>query len=776
MEGCAEMEEIRKERLGRKSGKWLALPLAVAVCLQAGCGGTGTGGVPAGESRVEERESAGNFMAETGEGEKGAEEGLENGPEKESENEPEKESENKSEKKAGDSPRVVGRKVPAGNLELTSVSLPFHEQEAGEDTVVSVGSLEIILPVGWEAEERVSGDGVAQYVLKDVHSRCEGGGIEGHKDGYEHDIVITPYRIERMPERNCQLAAEMSGYFPVPLLWGIAGSTGNTKTGEIDGCWLQGENKELCEEEYFLFSENGSGGMELFHIREGGYQITAYGNEIEAFDDFMDGGLVWTNGGTYPVHRILENRKEAYFRLDGNRNDPLFLVAQDGTEKITVYRMGDYGTQVCTQTLDGVFSLDFMGIADLNQDGYEDIVCKNWVLDSADKPDDWEEYDFDGYLWDAQKHMFSYVDGREMLEKYGSFWEEMWEGWEETQNYAGIVPEELTDYVAEYLLKSREELQSAMSALVSDEELSLEEVEMLAEENAEIKREFLRTVSQHSGIGIWLWVDADNDGIGDIFLCQYLGGTLGPVSYYLFRGTEDGHYELTSSHEQLKEEFGFLQWEGKNYLAKTTWDFGKKCVNGISLECYENGRHRGGVWLAVTAKEGENARNITTSYVADEKYRDLASGMEEFAKMYEIGSRTSGGTAEEACGDSGHDRRCDMDNDGILEEYRVSLWQTTNYYTVDSLTFQSEDEKLRGTVYDMIRGEDAAGIPLNLWVDETEYGNVVYILYEEGLYDFHICGYLLTGEGRKLLQVDCLTQTEVTPQKVETLEGYTMKG
>ena len=735
------MKGIMKERVGRKRGKRVVRLLAAAVCLQTGCGGSETEGPQAEESRVEEQESAGRFMEET------------------------------------------------GDLELAPVPLPFHVQETGEDTVVSVGSLEIILPVGWEAEERVSGEGVAQYVLKDVHSRCEGDEIEGHKDGYEHDIVITPYRIERMPEWNCQLAAQMRGYFPVPLLWGIAGSTGNTKTSEIDGCWLQGENKELCEDEYFLFSENETGGMELFHVREGGFEITAYGNDVEAFDDFMDGGLVWTNGGTYPVHRIPGNRTETYFRLDGNGNDPLFLAVQDSTDKVTVYQMGDCGTQVCTQKLDELFLVDYMGIADFNRDGYGDIVCKNWVLDPANMADDWEEDDYDGYLWDAEKCVFSYVEGREMLEKYGSFWEEIRkerEGMrkereevrkerEEMRNPAGGVPEGLTDYVSEYLLKSREELQAAMSALVSDEELTLEEVEALAEENAEIKREFLRIVSNNIGTGIWLRVDADNDGTEDIYLCQYLGGTLGPVTFYLFRGTEDGHYVLTSEYEQLKEEFGFLQWEGKNYLAKTTWDFTKKCVNGISLECYEDGRHRGGVWLAITAKEGENARSIAASYVADEKFRDLASGMEEVAREYEIGERMPAGTAEEA-GDLGYDRRCDVDNDGILEEYCVSLWQTTNYYTVDSLTIQSEDEEVRERIYGMISGDDVEGIPLNLWVDETEYGNVVYVLYEEGLYDFHICGYLLTEECRKLLQVDCRTQTEVTPQKVEALEGYTVKG
>lgn len=108
-----------------------------------------------------------------------------------------------------------------------------------------------------------------------------------------------------------------------------------------------------------------------------------------------------------------------------------------------------------------------------------------------------------------------------------------------------------------------------------------------------------------------------------------------------------------------------------------------------------------------------------------------------------------------------------MDNDGVTERYEVSVWQTTNYYTVDCLSFRAEENELEESVR-QLAGTEELGTPKGLWVDESEYGNVVFMLYEEGLYDFHICGYLLSGAaGRKLLQVDCLVQTEVTFEPVD---------
>lgn len=337
----------------------------------------------------------------------------------------------------------------------------------------------------------------------------------------------------------------------------------------------------------------------------------------------------------------------------------------------------------------------------------------------------------------------------------------------EIQQMPALIPEELTSYLSQYLLQDKTVIRDIMSPLVSDREMSLEEVKELADNNVDMKNALHEIASTYQGRGIWLETDADNDGINDIFLCEYLGGTLHIVYYSLFTGREDGSYELTDCHTELQKEFSFIQWEGKNYLAKTTYEFTKKEINGISLECYENGRYQGGVWLAITAKEGTGARDIQTTYAKGSKYQGLKNTLETFAAHHLSGSQVPHGTAEREEKDAGYRRICDIDNDGKTEEYNVSLWMTSNYYTVDHLSFDAKDDALTQRVYDIINEDGIQGIPMYLWVDETEYGNITYILYEEGLYDFHILGYLLSeSDSLKLIQTDCHVQTQITLQEM----------
>lgn len=230
---------------------------------------------------------------------------------------------------------------------------------------------------------------------------------------------------------------------------------------------------------------------------------------------------------------------------------------------------------------------------------------------------------------------------------------------EEVNNRDAQIPDELNAYLAEVLSKSMEEQAEILAAMVSDRELTSDEVEELAEKNSAIEKE-LTAIDTYKGTGIWLEVDADNDGIEDIFLCEFLGGSLGNVSYCLFKGNGEGEYEFTDVQEELKEEFGFIRWEGKNYLLKTTWEFTKKCVNGLSVERYENGTYQGGVWNAITAKE--DARDIQTSYLENEEYQSLADMLEEYAKQYQYSFHSLYGTAESEC-EGDYKRSSDLDND-----------------------------------------------------------------------------------------------------------------
>ena len=182
----------------------------------------------------------------------------------------------------------TGEETGVGPLELIPADLEFSVAKAE----ASIGSFSIAMPSGWKIEQRISEEGIKQYVLTDIHSACADEETnfhrtEGHRDGYEHEIIITPYVISRMPEQTLQLAAEMKRYFPVPILGGIKGAV---KTQEIEGCWMHGKNRDAGEEEYFIFSESETGQKELFHVMDGDSSVTSYQNDVESFQDFLKEG------------------------------------------------------------------------------------------------------------------------------------------------------------------------------------------------------------------------------------------------------------------------------------------------------------------------------------------------------------------------------------------------------------------------------------------------------------------------------------------------------
>ncbi len=663
------------------------------------------------------------------------------------------------------------------NVEFFQSPFAYSEQKEGDDTIVSIGSLTITLPVGWKIETRQE-DGMIQYVLVDIHSQCENEEIKGHKEGYEHEIVITPYEIPQMPEDTLQLAAVMKEYFPVPILYGLKG-TG--KTEEIKGCWMHGENLDTKEREYFLFSgesfsEERSTRRELFHVRENIY--TAYQNEVEGFAEFLDNELVGISDELITDCNSL--KMEYYYSFNRQGEDSLFAVMEQSNSSqkrdgaIAVYQQGNYDTPIVSLTPQEFYP-DRIKVLDIDRDGNDDFICRYWLLNPLTSLSSVDDMAFDGYLWDEEQNTFLYTAGDVMLAEYSYMWKRR--DAPDFQKRAELIPEGLIAYLSEHLLDGEEELHNAILPLVSDRELTIEEVQKLAEDNVDIKNEMLSTAISIDRSGIWLQVDADNDGIEDIYLREFMGGTMGYVYSYLFTGREDGSYELTDGLRERWEEFYFIDWEGKNYLAKITYDFGKKVYNGISMEYYENGIYQGGVWLTITLKEGDDCREIRTSYLKGENYQSIEEKLLGFSREYQIEERVGPGTAETEFEEDEYSeyirRSCDLDNDGEAEEYQMSFFQANGYYTVSHIKFYSNDEEINTCVKRMLDEEKVYGIPINMWIDKTEYGNMIFILYEEGLCDFHICGWLMSENGEeKLIQVDCKIQTEVTPNVLYKESGW----
>lgn len=125
------------------------------------------------------------------------------------------------------------------------------------------------------------------------------------------------------------------------------------------------------------------------------------------------------------------------------------------------------------------------------------------------------------------------------------------------------------------------------------------------------------------------------------------------------------------------------------------------------------------------------------------------------------------GTAEKENNESDYNRSSDINNDGSVEQYDISLWQTTNYYTVDSLSFIPESKDACIAMYDIAQEDDGSGTCMNLWVDKTDYGNITYVLYEKtSMISIFAAISSRLIKYQKLIQTDCHVQTEVTVRKI----------
>lgn len=641
-------------------------------------------------------------------------------------------------------------------IEQISPELMVAEKDGVEDILFSYFA--VSLPEGWDAKLRENENKKMQCIIKDVHNEESGEEDKKHVPFYEHEIIITAYEISGMPENPLRLVERLKQYFTVPVLYSVEPVD---TTAEIAGtCWLYGKNRQKQEFEYFFFADCGDDRWELYHVAES--TNTSIDYEIESFGDFLDEGLVTITNKIEKKTYGREQKAQDYFLWKGSANEQLLVVMEwDRDVVIHAYKRDDYSEPISTVAVKS-FNPGHIIIKDLDMDGDDDFLYKYWETEIAKEG----ENDFEGCIWDEEKQRFTQLSHEEML-KQSIFLQEAQKTAQEEfalseEKIQAAIPKELIGYLSEYLLKSREELQTIMQPMVSDRELTIEEVQALAADNPCIKSKLLEIASCPWGMGTWLKTDADNDGVTDVFLCEYLGGSLGSVYYSLFQGQEDGSYLLTDERELLKEEFAFITFEGKQYMARTTWEFTKKLYDGIALDYYENGQYQGTAWIKIAEKTGEGARSTKLVYMADERYEKLCEGLNAFSLKYDSDIEEPVGTAEQEIETTeSYDRLCDIDNDGEDEYYHSYIWMSSNYYTVDYLIFSMQDEEKSNRINDVLF-EDETGVPLYVWVDETDFGNITYVLQEDGLYDFHINGFLITKDNYvKVIQTNCSVQTQI---------------
>ena len=97
------------------------------------------------------------------------------------------------------------------------------------------------------------------------------------------------------------------------------------------------------------------------------------------------------------------------------------------------------------------------------------------------------------------------------------------------------------------------------------------------------------------------------------------GGSLGSNSRVFLKGQKDGSFVKTDVWENITQELIFIEFEGKNYLLETTYDYNKKYTNGFLISAFEDGvcRERASILLTNDGYE-------TDIELSDPGYEELA--------------------------------------------------------------------------------------------------------------------------------------------------------
>ncbi|MDE7131836.1 MAG: hypothetical protein K2O65_08555 [Lachnospiraceae bacterium] len=296
---------------------------------------------------------------------------------------------------------------------------------------------------------------------------------------------------------------------------------------------------------------------------------------------------------------------------------------------------------------------------------------------------------------------------------------------------------------------------SYLSSAAIGRELTKDEILALAERDMAIRQK-VQDAAKFNYRYTLVEADCDNDGTDDLvgeLYGHFIGGTSGNADYVFWKGQPDGTYVKTDDFSEMEENFGVIAYEGKNYLCRATFDYGRMINNGYALDCYEDGKRVEETVIYVVPERYE-IRQIS----AEVGYADSAVRMTEecttIKEQLDEGWMIEGEaeqTTEQTRGQkSAYELtyyHCDLDNDGQEETYSKWYRQLANYDGLNYLDFSmvgSDNEKEnRGIAMLLEKMESIADTPVALWVEAYEGKNIVNVLYMTGLADYRITGYLV---------------------------------
>jgi len=118
-----------------------------------------------------------------------------------------------------------------------------------------------------------------------------------------------------------------------------------------------------------------------------------------------------------------------------------------------------------------------------------------------------------------------------------------------------------------------------------------------------------------------------------------------------------------------REEFVMLEYNGRNYLFRTLFDYEKKIYNGISITCYKDGKCVEQAELMLVPKHYQT----TLAECAQERYKSyaeqIAADSLTYKAVFEEEENMLGSSEEKLPGFGEY--QCDLNNDGVVDKYDV---------------------------------------------------------------------------------------------------------
>ncbi len=391
----------------------------------------------------------------------------------------------------------------------------------------------------------------------------------------------------------------------------------------------------------------------------------------------------------------------------------------DKTRRLVLFRDG-YFTSADAE-FSFIESQEKISFTDCNFDGYLDMVAS----------------DTERYLWNTDKKEYEAVQVPEgnNAKPHKT---------DEKQKRREQIPQALLDTVTNAMTDGTEH--ETLQAMTNDKKLTNEEVLAIARENISLRSDIIE--AHRLGEYTVVMADGDNDGIADLIAEEHFGGSAGLTEFAFYKGQKDGTYRKTSSYGAVQQDFCMISYDGKNYLCRTRFDYGKKIYNGISLACYVDGIQVETADLTLYPE----AYDIALAECAQEQYRVFAEGIAanglHFKEQIDSHERISGTKEEPSPLAEQYEYMCDLDNDGVAEHYNKSVWEPSNIGMSEHLLFYGEGAGIERVEAAL---ETMNGTPMMMWVEPFQEENIVNVISLTGLHDFEITGFVLNGADRRIV-------------------------